>query len=272
MMRQLKNRLSRLFRKEVCVQAQIQVTSPDRSLEGKRIIVTGGNKGLGFAIAQKAVERGAVVLITGRNLEDLKSSAEIIGCKYVQLDMLDVAIFDTFIEEASDLLGGLDALVNNAGLSLHEEDFDQVTPESFDRQVNTNFRGSFFLAQSFIKYLLTKKSPGNLLFISSETGETADIRPYGWTKAAINSMVKGLAYRVSRDGIRVNALAPGVCATEMTGFEESNMLYEDSPVGRVYLPIEIAEVATSLLSDVFGTISGQIITCNNGKTINARWK
>lgn len=264
--------LSRLLKRDITVLANVTTTPPDQSLSQKKIIVTGGNKGLGFAIAKKAVEKGALVLITGRNLSDLQRCSAEIGCQYRQLDMLDTSSFDSFIMEADRLLGGLDALVNNAGISLHEEDYDKVTPDSFDRQINTNLKGSFFLAQSFIRHLTGKRQEGNILFISSETGETVDIRPYGWTKAAVNSMVQGLAYRLAREGIRVNALAPGVCSTEMTGISTSNLRYEGSPIGRAYLPLEMAEVAAFLLSDVSNCISGQIITCNNGKTINARWK
>ena len=108
---------------------------------------------------------------------------------------------------------------------------------------------------------------------SSETGETVDERPYGWTKAATNSMVRGLAYRLMDKDIRVNAIAPGVTASDMTGYDENGNLYNaESKNGRVYLPDEIAEVACFLLSSASGSISGQILTCNNGKTINARWK
>lgn len=116
------------------------------------------------------------------------------------------------------------------------------------------------------------KIKGNILFVSSETGETADIRPYGLTKAAINSLVQGLAYLYASQGIRVNAIAPGVTATGMTGVSNTNLYYPANPNGRAYLPEEMAEVATFLLSDASGCISGQIVACNNAKTINARWK
>ena len=255
--------LGKLFRKEVKVVAQVTALQADKSLENKKIIVTGGNRGLGLAIARAAAGKGADVLIAARNEEELKNRAQEIGCKYCMLDLCDIQSFDSFISTASGLLGGLDCLVNNAGVSLHEADYDQVTPESFDIQVNTNIKGGFFLTRSFVNYLRQNGRKGNVLFISSETGETPDIRPYGWTKAAVNSMVQGMAYRLAPEGI---------CATDMTGMSESNLARNDSPVGRVYLPMEMAEIAAFLLSDVSGSISGQIITCNNGKTINARWR
>jgi NAD(P)-dependent dehydrogenase (short-subunit alcohol dehydrogenase family) len=114
---------------------------------------------------------------------------------------------------------------------------------------------------------------GNILFVSSETGDTADIRPYGLTKAAINSFVKGLANIMAPKGIRVNAVAPGITTSDMTGFKaDGNLYYADNTTDRVYLPGEVAEVASFLLSDASGCMSGQILVCNNAKTVNPRWK
>ena len=100
-----------------------------------------------------------------------------------------------------------------------------------------------------------------------------DFRPYGFTKAAVNSMVQGLAYLFSKDSIRINAVAPGITASDMTGLSsEGNLYFPMNMNERVYLPEEVAEVSSYLLSDVSGCVSGQIITCNNARTVNARWK
>lgn len=255
------------------ITANIFYLQPDNRLTGRRIIVTGGGKGLGAAMATKFVSEGASVLISGRNEKILKEKAEQIGCKYLTLDVQDTNSFDKFIHDADRILGGVDSLVNNAGISLHEPTFFDVTSETFDTQIATNLRGGFFLTQSFTKLLLHEKRKGNVLFISSETGETVDIRPYGFTKAAINSMVQGLACLFVKDGIRVNAVAPGITASDMTGLKADGNLYlECNAINRVYLPEEVAETACFLLSDVSGCISGQVIVCNNGRTINPRWK
>ena len=92
------------------------------------------------------------------------------------------------------MLGGINCLVNNAGISLHEKTFFDVTPETFDAQINTNFKGAFFLTQEFVKIIQEKHNKATILFTSSETGDTMDFRPYGYTKAAVNSMVQGLAF------------------------------------------------------------------------------
>lgn len=255
------------------VTANISYLQPDGRLSGRKIIVTGGGKGLGAAMATKFVSEGASVLISGRNENTLRSTADRIGCKYLTLDMQNTAELDDFISEVDRMLGGVDSLVNNAGISLHEPTFFDVTPETFDAQMATNLRGGFFLTQSFTRLLLREKRKGNVLFVSSETGETVDIRPYGFTKAAVNSLVKGLACLFVKDGIRVNAIAPGITATDMTGLKASGNLYlECNATERVYLPEEVAETACFLLSDASDCISGQIILCNNGRTINPRWK
>lgn len=255
------------------VTAKISYLQPDGRLSGKKIIVTGGGKGLGAAMAAKFVSEGSSVLISGRNEKTLKETAGRIGCRYLTLDMQDTSAFGRFISDADALLDGVDCLVNNAGISMHEPTFFDVTPATFDAQIATNLRGGFFLTQSFIRMLLQNKRKGNVLFVSSETGETVDIRPYGFTKAAVNSMVQGLACLFLKDGIRVNAVAPGVTASDMTGFKpDGNLFLAGNATERVYLPEEVAETACFLLSDVSGCISGQVIVCNNGKTINPRWK
>lgn len=255
------------------VTANIFYLQPNERLSGRKIIVTGGGRGLGAAMAVKFVSEGASVLISGRNEKTLREKAEQIGCQYLTLDVQDTDSFDQFIHDADRILGGVDSLINNAGISLHEPTFFDVTPETFDAQIATNLRGGFFLTQSFIKLLLREKRKGNVLFVSSETGETVDIRPYGFTKAAINSMVQGLACLFIKDGIRVNAVAPGITASDMTGLKaDGNLFLECNAINRVYLPEEVAETACFLLSDASGCISGQVIICNNGRTINSRWK
>lgn len=253
--------------------AKVTYLVPNNQLAGKKIIITGGGRGLGAAMAKKFVAEGATVLITGRNEDTLKKTSEEIGCSYLVLDMMSPEKFDKFISEAESKLDGLDILVNNAGVSLHENSFFDVVPDGFDTQIDTNFKGGYFLTQSFIKRMIELGRAGNVLFISSETGETADFRPYGFTKAAVNSMVQGLAHLYAKNNIRVNAIAPGVTASDMTGFKADDNLYTDyNRIGRIYLPEEVAEVASFLISDISNCVSGQIIACNNAQSVNARWK
>lgn len=253
--------------------ASISYTNPSDKLNGKGIVITGGASGLGKAMAKRFISEGAKVLIAGRHVEKLQSVSRELGCEFLELDITKIDTFEKFVNEANKKLCGINVLVNNAGISLHEQSFKEISPQGFDIQMDTNFKGSFFLTQAFVSEWLDKQEKGEILFVSSETGETVDDRPYGWTKCAINSMVKGLAYRLISKGIRINGIAPGITATEMTGYSDQGNLFHKGNINqRVYLPDEVAEIAAFLLSDVAGCISGQIISCNNGNTINARWR
>lgn len=257
------------------VYAEIKVLSSSEKLKGKRIAITGGGRGLGVAMARKFKEEGADVLIAGRSKESLVKSAAEIGCKYLQLDVQKVTSFKDFMDKADTMLGGINCLVNNAGISLHENGFLEVSPEQYDAQFDTNLKGAFFLTQTFIEKCREDSTDctKNILFISSETSMTVDERPYGLTKAAMNSLIQGLAYRYVNEGFRINAVAPGVTVSDMVGVKTGGDLACDYNVTqRYYLPEEVAEIACFLLSDASNCLNGQILVCNEGKTINARWK
>lgn len=258
------------------VSANISLVQPNNVLAGKKVIITGGGRGLGYSMAKKFVAEGASVLISGRNESVLRDSAKELGCLYLTLDVNDTNSFSFFISRAEELLGEIDCLVNNAGISLHENGFLDVSPKQFDSQFNTNLKGAFFLTQCFIERNLKvdRRNTKKVLFISSETSMTVDERPYGLTKAAMNSLVQGLAYRYVNEGFRINAVAPGVTISDMIGKskDDQNITCHYNITNRFYLPEEVAEVACFLLSDVSNCLNGQILVCNEGKTINARWK
>ncbi len=256
------------------IYAKISYISPCNQLKGKKVVITGGGRGLGLAMAKKFKSEGAEVLISGRNEQTLKRSSSEIGCQYLALDVQDTGSFRSFIDKADDMLNGINCLVNNAGISLHEDGFLDVSPSQFDAQINTNLKGCFFLTQAFIEKRHKRNTDGikNILFTSSETSMTVDERPYGLTKAAMNSLVQGLAYKYVNEGFRINAIAPGVTVSEMTGGDANGDLRYGNITHRYYLPEEVAEVACFLLSDASNCLNGQILVCNEGKTINARWK
>ena len=245
---------------------------PNNQLIGKKIVITGGGRGLGFALAKKFKTEGAEVLIAGRDEKQLKKSAEEIGCMYLPIDVQDVISFKSFINQADKLLGGANCLVNNAGVSLHEKGILDVTEEQYDAQFDTNLKGSYFLTQCFIEKCQqnNKQEVRKILFVSSETSITVDERPYGLTKAALNSLVQGLAYRFVKEGYRINAIAPGVTLSDMVGKKDANDLTAGE--WRYFLPEEVAEIASFLISDASNCLNGQILICNEGKTLNARWK
>lgn len=255
--------------------AKISYLQPNNRLVGKKIIITGGGRGLGLAMAKKFTDEGAKVVIAGRNEVTLKESAEKIGCQYLKLDVQDISSFSAFIETADAMLNGANCLVNNAGISLHENGFLDVSGAQFDSQFSTNLKGPFFLTQCFIRKCNNNEDTDmkHILFTSSETSMTVDERPYGLTKAALNSLVQGLAYRYVNNGFRINAVAPGVTISDMIGVKsDDNLTCSFNVSKRYYLPEEVAEVACFLLSDASNCLNGQILVCNEGNTINARWK
>ncbi len=253
------------------VRTNIVFLSPSQKLIGKNVIITGGSRGLGYAMAKKFTSEGANVLITGRDKERLEQVAVEIGCQYIAYNVTDFEHMEDFILKADKLLGGVNVLVNNAGISLHEGTIRNVSFTQFDMQMDTNLKGAYFLTQKFLAlYEKEKRENGSVLFLSSERGEHVDDLPYGIIKAAINSLTKGLAKMLIRGNIRINAIAPGITATDMTSRSPENLYAGEYSTGRYYLPEEVAEIACFLISDVANCLSGQILLCNNGKSINYR--
>ena len=252
------------------VTANITTLEGARQLEHKRGIITGGSKGIGFAIAKKCISEGAEVVITGRNPEDLAAARAQLGekCRTLAWDVSEIGSHRDRLLECCRLLGDqpIDFLVNNAGVSFHEGTIRDVTPEGFEQQFRTNLEGPYFLTQAFIeRQRETKKPDSSILFVSSERGLMGDDIPYGLTKAAVNSLVKGLARRLLDEHIRVNGVAPGVTVSNMVHAGDPDKLYRSKSVGkRFFLPEEVAEVACFLLSDRAGCITGEIVACDQG--------
>lgn len=261
------------------VEVNIAQINYGKILSKRNIVITGGGSGLGFEMAKKFVSEGANVVISGRNEKKLKEATENIdnNVKYIVSDVTNINGHNTFLEECEKLLGGkIDTLVCNAGISLHENYFTNVTEESFDKQFNTNFKATYFLSKYFLEYTLKSKNKNNnLLIISSETGNQCYDTPYGLTKSALNSMIGAMSRRVYKDGIRVNGIAPGVTLSNMTKDYADNSngnLYRKCASDRIFLPEEVAEVATFLVSDASKCISGEIIHCNAGNHLRVFWE
>ena len=257
---------------EVHTTAQIVTIAPSDLLKGKRILVTGGSKGIGYAMAKKFANEGAKVMITGRNEASLKGIADELGCLYWCMDVSDTETVRKQYKEADERIGGFNCLVNNAGISLHEKSFFDVTVDQFDSQFSTNLKGGYFLTQCFTETCRMggAKSNSKVIFISSQRGAFVDDIPYGLTKATINSLVQGLAYDLIEYGISVYGLAPGATLTDLIGEETNgNLHYEINRSKRLYLPEEVAEVAAFLLTDVANCLSGNILVCDEGRSINS---
>ena len=180
------------------VTANITLSSPSEVLKGRKIVVTGGSRGLGYYIAKKCVDEGANVLITGRQVDSLKESALMLGdqCNYMQLDMRDTEHFNGFFEKAEKIMkcDKVDSVVGNAGITILENSFLDVTENSWNKQMGINLRGNFFFVQEFAKYLKQKPdASGNIVIVASERGLRSPEIPYDISKNALISFIQGVA-------------------------------------------------------------------------------
>lgn len=273
----IKNKIKNyLKRKLMYTNVEVVQKTPSEMFKNKRILITGGGRGLGFFIAKKCIDEGAEVIITGRNEEVLKKAKETLGIniKYKVLDIQNTEKIEEFLNMCINEFGEIDCIVNNAGISLHENSIINVDVEGYNKQFDTNLRGSYFMAKAYIKYCIeNNRKNGNIIFISSERGAQCDQIPYGLTKAAINSLTEGLSRKFYKTGIRVNAVAPGITASEMTGInKDSNLYCSYNASSRFFIPEEVAEVVAFLISDYSKCISGEVIYTDAGNHLNPWWE
>lgn len=263
-------------RRHTVITAQITLSSPNEVLKDRNIVVTGGSRGLGFFLAKKCIDEGANVLLTARNEDCLKESASRLGerCKYSRLDMSDASSFSRFFEKAEAILGcdKIDSVIGNAGMTIIENSFLNVTEESWNKQIDLNLKGNYFFIQEFVKYLLRKPdTKGNVVIVASERGLRSAEIPYDISKVGVKNFVQGIAPTLVTKDIRINGIAPGACCTDIKDFDENANLYRFLQVNqRLYKPEEVAEVVNFLLSDISSCISGEVIACDNGNYIS-KW-
>lgn len=258
----------------------VHTMAPKKILHDRIILITGGGRGLGFHIAKKCISEGARVIITGRNQKTLLEAKKQLGehCECIVHDNRDISHIPVLFDEAESLMNHemIDSLVCNAGISLHEGDFRHVTEETWDAQMDTNLKANYFFTKYFVEYYeskqcshLTCEKSGNVIIVSSERAKRSDDIPYGLSKVALSSFIQAMAAKTINLGIRINGVGPGVTATDMTGFQsEGNMYNSWQNNHRIFLPEEVAEVVNFLLSDASASISGEIITCDQGNYIS----
>ena len=246
------------------INAAISTIDASQVLCGKKILITGGSKGIGYQIAKRYIAEGAEVVIVGRNEETLSHTAEELGCQHIAYNLTNIQDLPSLIKQSADLLGGLNGLVNNAGVCNIDDGFLKVTENSYDEQFTLNVKSPFFLTQAFVQYCVDHNiESAGIVFITSERGLYPDDAPYGMTKAAIGNIVAGIARRFALKGIHCNAIAPGVIADTKQHPELHDDAYLKGAVGKRYImPDELAEVAVFLMSDASKCISGEIIPCN----------
>lgn len=235
-------------------------------LKNKVVMITGGTSGIGYELAKKCLKQGASVIISGTNEDRLKAVKHELGCQCATIcfNMLDIASFDKVLKEATTHYGPIDCIVNNAGISLHEGDFMNVTEQTWNAQFDVNLKGPYFLTQAWLRYYRENSmKSGRVLMMASDTSGMGSSIPYGLSKAGIASLTRGLAKKLSTEGIRINALAPGTTLTPMTDDFTHGEVCRETTIGkRALFPQEIAEIGVFLLSDLSTAISGNIFGCS----------
>ena len=232
---------------------------------GKKAIVTGGTRGIGYAIAKMLVENGCTVVITGRNKDTVESTASEIGAIPFVWDVSDIENCKEKFRECTKLLGGLDILVNNAGIFARRSEWNpeqllKTTPEEWDSVMKTNAYSVFFMMQNAVNYMLENEIKGNILNVASVAGEEPTYGAYGASKICATGLTKGWGKMFAPHGITINGIAPGPVATEMNGWHEGDSLsHSRIPYGRFAVIDEIAELAKYLLSDKAKMVCGETV-------------
>lgn len=241
----------------------------------RKALITGASRGIGYAIAKKLSQNGCAVVITGRNINTLERVANELG-KNVLPMVWNSAEFDKTdekVKEAAEMLGGLDIVVNNAGIFAQSNEWDKnsllnTTAKEWQDVINVNASAVFFTMQSAVKYMLKNNVKGNILNITSVAGEEPVYGAYGGSKILATGLTRGWGKMFASDGITINGIAPGPVATEMNNWHEGDSMKHDRiPYGRFSTVDEIAELAMYLLSKDAKMICGETVIIDGGYSI-----
>jgi len=245
----------------------------------KVALVTGAGGGIGAATSKELAAHGYAVVACdlpeneglGRVADNIRAS----GGKAVALpcDIADVGRLQSVVEAAWDAFGGIDCLVNNAGVSVKVRgDLLDVTPESFDRVMDINLRGTFFVSQAVARKMLEGPSPHfrSVITISSANAAAAslDRAEYCLSKAGLSMLVKLLALRLAGGGINAYEIRPGVIRTPMTAVAkakyDARYAGEFTPINRWGEPEDIARGIAALAEGHLGFATGEVINLDGG--------
>ena len=245
-----------------------------RGLKDKRVLISGGTSGIGLATAQRFLEEGARVVIAGlggdevtaalAELSDFGPVPAIAGDVSREADVTDI------VATAVGALGGLDVLINNAGVAWRE-DFLEITPEHWDKMIAVNLRGMFLVAQAAAKQMVHQGTGGSIANMSSTNGLGGEEKftHYNASKAGVVLLSKTMAVELGRYAIRVNSVCPGSIKTNIIKHSDPAFMeayaWDQIPLGRRGLPSEVAAVYAFLASDEASFISGCELVVDGGQ-------
>jgi hypothetical protein len=244
-------------------------------LQGRKALITGGDSGIGGAVAIAFAREGADVAINylPAEEEDASTIAELVEaegrtCVKIPGDVTDAAFCAELVEKAVEGLGGLDALVINAGKQVATSSIEDITDEQFDQTLKTNVYAMFWTVRAAVPHL----PAGSTIIMSSSVQAYApsdDLLDYAMTKAAMNNFSKGLAKQLAPKGIRVNAVAPGPIWTPLQVVEgqpkeDLPKFGKGQPIGRAGQPVELAPAYVFLTSPESSYVMGETLNVNGG--------
>jgi len=243
-------------------------------LAGKRALITGGDSGIGAAVAIAYAREGADVAIAF--LESEKDDAEAIGklireagqkAVLIACDISDEAQAEQLVKRVVHELGGLDILVNNAAYQRYYQSFDEITMDDWRKTFDTNVHAVFNLTRLCVPHLQDGGSVINTASVNSKK-PTPNILPYSATKGAVANLTIGLAGLLAEKGIRVNAVLPGPIWTPFIpagmAEEEVEQFGSQTPFGRPGQPAELASAYVMLAADSASYTSGALLTISGG--------
>lgn len=245
--------------------------SDARALQGKKVLVTGGSRGIGAAIVQVLARKGAQVAFTYNSRPD---SAETIlkglegsGHMIVQMNTSDESSVEAALNQILEKFGELDGVVNNAGITK-DTLLLRMKKDDFQAVVDTNLTGTFLVTKGVLKPMI-KARKGSIVNITSVIGQTGNAGQanYAASKAGIEAFTKSTAQEVASRGLRANCVAPGFIQTEMTDVlneDQKKTIMDKIPLGRIAEPQEVAAAVAFLLSDESKYITGHTLSVNGG--------
>jgi NAD(P)-dependent dehydrogenase (short-subunit alcohol dehydrogenase family) len=246
-----------------------------KDLKNQVVLVTGGASGLGFAIARAFALNRSEVVIVGRDEAKLKAAKEELGRKvhYIPFDINDLDRLPSLVATIEKNIGGLNVLINNAGINLKKDAF-HVTNDEYQRIIQTNQTAVFALSRDAANVMIGRGS-GNIIMISSMASRYGIPKVIGYTasKAAVEGMTRALAVELSPHGIRVNCIAPGFIKTDMSSKaldndpERKRKVLSRTPMGTLGEPSDIAHAALFLASTQSKFVTGIILPVDGGNSI-----
>lgn len=245
------------------------------------VLVSGGSRGIGFALAEAFAQHGANVIITGRNEQTLNEA-----CKNTKpslhpitsqvCDVADTDAITTCIDAVMTDHGRIDTLINCAGINIRKSVTD-FSPDEYDQVLNINLKGAFFMAQTVGKQMIKQRSGSQINIDSLSTyGSLAQVAPYGMSKSGLSSMTRIMALEWGKHGVRVNGLAPGFILTDLTRklWSDPNMQAWNrtiTPMQRMGQVEDLIGTAIFLASPAAAFLTGQIIRVDGGASAGINW-